>query len=53
MLARLRGVLLDIDGTITNAGRLGAAAYDALERLQSAGLWVIPVTGRPAGAGAT
>lgn len=29
MLARLRGVLLDIDGTITTAGRLGAAAYDA------------------------
>jgi hypothetical protein len=49
MLARLRGVLLDIDGTITTAGRLGAAAYEALERLQSAGLWVIPVTGRPAG----
>jgi HAD superfamily hydrolase (TIGR01484 family) len=49
MLARLRGVLLDIDGTITTAGRLGAAAYDALERLQKAGLLVIPVTGRPAG----
>ncbi len=49
MLRRLRGVLLDIDGTITSAGRLSAAAYDALERLQAAGLWVIPVTGRPAG----
>jgi HAD superfamily hydrolase (TIGR01484 family) len=49
MLAGLRGVLLDIDGTITTAGRLSAAAYDALERLQAAGLWVIPVTGRPAG----
>jgi hypothetical protein len=48
-LARLRGVLLDIDGTITTAGRLGAPAYGALERLRSAGLWVIPVTGRPAG----
>jgi HAD superfamily hydrolase (TIGR01484 family) len=48
-LARLRGVLLDIDGTITTAGRLGAAAYGALERLQEAGLRVIPVTGRPAG----
>jgi len=48
-LARLRGVLLDIDGTITTAGRLGAAAYGALERLQKAGLLVIPVTGRPAG----
>lgn len=48
-LARLRGVLCDIDGTITTAGRLGAAAYGALERLHEAGLWVIPVTGRPAG----
>lgn len=48
-LVRLRGVLCDIDGTITTAGRLTAAAYGALERLQDAGLWVIPVTGRPAG----
>jgi HAD superfamily hydrolase (TIGR01484 family) len=48
-LARLRGVLCDIDGTITTAGRLGAAAYGALERLHEAGLRVIPVTGRPAG----
>ncbi len=48
-LARLRGVLTDIDGTITSGGRLGAAAYAALEALQSAGLLVIPVTGRPAG----
>jgi hypothetical protein len=48
-LSRLRGVLCDIDGTITTAGRLGAAAYGALERLQKAGLLVIPVTGRPAG----
>jgi HAD superfamily hydrolase (TIGR01484 family) len=48
-LARLRGVLCDIDGTITRAGRLPAAAYDALERLHAAGLIVVPVTGRPAG----
>jgi HAD superfamily hydrolase (TIGR01484 family) len=48
-LARLRGVLCDIDGTITTDGRLGAAAYGALERLHDAGLWVVPVTGRPAG----
>jgi hypothetical protein len=34
---------------LTDAGRLSAAAYDALERLKSAGLVVIPVTGRPAG----
>lgn len=48
-LARLRGVLTDIDGTITSGGRLGAAAYAALEALQASGLLVIPVTGRPAG----
>jgi HAD superfamily hydrolase (TIGR01484 family) len=43
------GVLTDIDDTITSEGRLTAAAYSALEKLQSAGLRVIPVTGRPAG----
>jgi len=48
-LAGLRGVLCDIDGTITTGGRLESTAYDALERLQQAGLLVIPVTGRPAG----
>ncbi len=48
-LARLRGLLCDIDGTITSDGRLSASAYAALEALQSAGLLVIPVTGRPAG----
>ena len=47
--ARLRALLCDIDGTMTLDGRLPAAAYDAMERLQAAGLAVIPVTGRPAG----
>lgn len=42
-------VLADIDDTLTNEGRLEAVAYTALERLRSAGLLVIPVTGRPAG----
>jgi HAD superfamily hydrolase (TIGR01484 family) len=46
---RIRGVLADIDDTLTTHGRLFAAAYTALERLQGAGLLVIPVTGRPAG----
>jgi HAD superfamily hydrolase (TIGR01484 family) len=46
---RIRGVFTDIDGTLTTHGRLFAKAYTALERLQSAGLLVIPVTGRPAG----
>lgn len=45
----IRGVLTDIDDTLTTAGRLTAAAYTALERLHEAGLLVIPITGRPAG----
>jgi HAD superfamily hydrolase (TIGR01484 family) len=42
-------VLVDIDDTLTTAGKLDAHAYAALERLQRAGLRVVPVTGRPAG----
>ncbi|MDB5812812.1 MAG: family hydrolase [Betaproteobacteria bacterium] len=48
-LVRIRGVLCDIDDTLTTEGRLTAAAYAALERLQGAGLLVVPITGRPAG----
>ena len=42
-------VLTDIDDTLTNAGKLPACAYSAMERLQQAGIKVIPITGRPAG----
>ncbi len=42
-------VLADIDDTMTTDGRMPAAAYAALERLQAAGLKVAPITGRPAG----
>lgn len=45
----VRFVLTDIDDTLTDQGRLGAAAYAAMERLRAAGLVVVPVTGRPAG----
>ena len=45
----VRGVLFDIDDTLTTGGRLTAAAYQALEQLQAAGLRVVPITGRPAG----
>jgi HAD superfamily hydrolase (TIGR01484 family) len=45
----VRAVLVDIDETLTTAGKLTAAAYGALERLSRAGLRVVPVTGRPAG----
>jgi HAD superfamily hydrolase (TIGR01484 family) len=48
-LAALRWVLTDIDDTLTTEGRLTAEAYAALEALSSAGLSVVPVTGRPAG----
>ena len=46
---RIRGVFTDIDDTLTTHGRLFAAAYGALERLQRSGFLVVPVTGRPAG----
>lgn len=45
----VRGVLTDIDDTLTTDGRLPAEAYAALERLSVAGKLVIPITGRPAG----
>ncbi len=45
----IRGVLTDIDDTLTSDGRLPAEAYAALARLSAAGKLVIPVTGRPAG----
>jgi len=48
-LARLRALRADIDGTMAADGRLPAVAYRAMEQLQSAGLLVVPVTGRPAG----
>jgi HAD superfamily hydrolase (TIGR01484 family) len=47
--ARLRGLLFDIDDTLTTEGRLTALAYAALERLKQAGRLVVAVTGRPAG----
>jgi HAD superfamily hydrolase (TIGR01484 family) len=45
----LRGVLTDIDDTLSTHGRVTAQAYAAMERLRSAGLLVVPITGRPAG----
>jgi HAD superfamily hydrolase (TIGR01484 family) len=47
--ADLRGVLFDIDDTLTTHGALTAAAYAALERLREAGLLAVAITGRPAG----
>lgn len=46
---RIRGLLFDIDETLTTEGKLTARAYGAMERLQRAGRILVPITGRPAG----
>ncbi len=46
---RLKGLLFDIDDTLTTGGALTAQAYGAMERLKRAGRLVVPITGRPAG----
>jgi hypothetical protein len=45
----VRGVLADLDDTITTHGALTPDAYAAVARLRAAGKLVIPITGRPAG----
>lgn len=45
----VRTVVTDMDETLTYEGRLSAAVYEALERLQRAGLKVIVATAAPAG----
>lgn len=46
---RVRGVLFDIDDTLTSGGQLSADSYAAVERLHTERFIVIPITGRPAG----
>ncbi|TFW00781.1 HAD family phosphatase [Oxalobacteraceae bacterium OM1] len=43
----LRGVLTDIDDTLTTQGRLLPAVLSAIEQLRGGGLQVLAVTGRP------
>jgi HAD superfamily hydrolase (TIGR01484 family) len=45
----IRGVLTDIDDTLTEQGDIMPQALQALHDLQAAGIEVIAVTGRPAG----
>lgn len=45
----IRGVLTDIDDTLTTGGRISADVFSAMERLRAAERLVIPITGRPAG----
>jgi HAD superfamily hydrolase (TIGR01484 family) len=46
---KIRVVLTDIDGTLTQHGHLPPDSYASLCHLSATGLKVIPVTGRPAG----
>lgn len=48
-LRTLRGVLTDIDDTLTRDGAIEPAALRALQQLRAAGVPAIAVTGRPAG----
>ncbi len=48
-LAAVRVVATDVDGTLTTAGELAAAAVDAIAALARAGVEVLPVSGRAAG----
>ena len=48
-LAAIKGVLTDIDDTLTTDGKLPASTYMSMEMLQKNGILVIPITGRPAG----
>ena len=45
----LKGVLFDIDDTLTLRGKIPASAFNALWSLKEKGLKVVPITGRPAG----
>lgn len=49
LLARITGVLTDIDDTLTRDGAIEPEALAALGRLREAGVPVIAITGRPMG----
>ena len=48
-LKHVRGVLTDVDGTLTTGPVVTAATYAAVQALYEKGLLVIPITGGPAG----
>ncbi len=47
--SKIQFLFTDIDDTLTEHGRLGPQAYQALWDLFNSGIHIIPVTGRPAG----
>ena len=48
-MKRIDYVLTDIDDTITDEGLLPAASLAVIEKLYTAGIGIVPITGRPAG----
>jgi len=46
---KIKGILCDIDDTLTLHGKLVPAAFLMLQQAQDAGLKVVPITGRPGG----
>ncbi len=50
-LSAVEAVFTDVDGTLTTGGRLTSATLAAVERLASAGVPVVLVSGRPSGWG--
>ena len=46
---RIRYILTDIDDTLTINGHITSVVFSAMERLQNAGIQILPITGRPAG----
>jgi hypothetical protein len=48
-MRKIQYVLTDIDDTLTLNGRLPSVVFVAMEKMQAAGIAVIPITGRPAG----
>src|SRR5438105_4733000 len=47
--AKVKVLFSDIDGTLTTNGQITDTAYTAMWNLSRAGIFVVPVTGRPAG----
>lgn len=49
LIAGIRGVVFDIDDTVTRGGILEAPAFTAMHELADAGFGMVAVTGRPLG----
>ena len=47
--SKVKGIVFDIDDTVTSGGILQAVAFEAMHRAHKAGLRLVAVTGRPIG----